>query len=165
MPSPATNVFTLTPPRRPTLADVGGGAKLNDTAFPPDPVTMLTAEDVNQFSQLHTSLASVTPLAVFVADYLSASNTFAAISTAKFASVNPNMVASDITIDSSVGGQVTFTYPANKLPISFIPPLVNAVYDPANSTSSTVQYVQRLSNGCTVRFFGSGQTSLLIVLF
>jgi hypothetical protein len=59
----ATSVFDLAVPRRPTLTDVGGAAKENDpVAPPPDPVSMLTADDVNQWALLLQAIGRCVPL-------------------------------------------------------------------------------------------------------
>lgn len=44
--------YDLTPPRRPSLDDLGGAAKRDDAAFPPNPLTMPTAQNWNQFARL-----------------------------------------------------------------------------------------------------------------
>jgi hypothetical protein len=53
-------------PRRPTIDDLGGGAKQNATS-PPDPVRQATAEDFNQATKQIAAVGRVIPLAtVFV---------------------------------------------------------------------------------------------------
>lgn len=60
-----TCVFDLATPRRPTLNDVGGAAKENDPVLPPpDPITMLEADQVNQWALLCQRLGGVVPLLV-----------------------------------------------------------------------------------------------------
>jgi hypothetical protein len=56
--------FDLTPPRRPSLDDLGGAAKQDDAAFPPDPVTMATAENWNNFAHSLEAYGKVLPFAV-----------------------------------------------------------------------------------------------------
>lgn len=63
MASSNTLTWDQNPPRRPSLSDLGGGAKENSVVHPPDPVTMLTAEDVNQEEKQLEGLGRVTYLA------------------------------------------------------------------------------------------------------
>lgn len=63
MSSSDTLTYDQTPPHRPALDELGGGAKVNGTPAP-DPVRMLTAEDVNQASQQLAALGRVAPLAI-----------------------------------------------------------------------------------------------------
>lgn len=53
--------FDLTPPRRPSLADLGGAAKQDDARFPPDPVTMATAQNWNFFARFFEGLGKFVP--------------------------------------------------------------------------------------------------------
>lgn len=62
MSSSNTLTFDQSPPRRPTLDDFGGGAKENDPADPPNPVTMLTATDENQGEKFMAAAGRVLPL-------------------------------------------------------------------------------------------------------
>lgn len=57
----STNTFAESPPRRPTIDDVGGGQKVNDSIDRPDPARDATAEDFNQLSQQVVGLARTTP--------------------------------------------------------------------------------------------------------
>jgi hypothetical protein len=59
-----TLTFDQTPPRRPTLADVGGGAKVNTSSRAPDPVRQATAEDFNQLSQQAAAAGRVMAVAL-----------------------------------------------------------------------------------------------------
>jgi hypothetical protein len=61
MSSSNTNTFEQTPPRRPTIDDVGGGAKENRTPAP-DPVRDATAEDFNQLGRQAASAGTMIPL-------------------------------------------------------------------------------------------------------
>ena len=57
--------FDESPARRPTVADLGGAAKI-DGPVKPDPVTMLTAHDLNEFGLVGAGVAGVCPLAIVV---------------------------------------------------------------------------------------------------
>ncbi len=63
MPSSDTHTHDQDPPHRPGLAELGGGAKQNSSKAKPDPVTMATAEDFNQFSRQLEGIGKVIPLA------------------------------------------------------------------------------------------------------
>jgi hypothetical protein len=63
MASSDTLTFDQDPPHRPGLSELGGGAKENSLRQPPNPVTMPTAEDFNQFSRQHEAAGRVLPLA------------------------------------------------------------------------------------------------------
>lgn len=67
---PSTNVLThsQTPPRRPTVDDLGGGQKVNGLAKP-DPARHFCAEDANQSAKQIAALGRVAPLAVLKVDY------------------------------------------------------------------------------------------------
>src|SRR6266571_4444042 len=77
MTTPAQCVFDLSPPRRPAITDVGGGAKENDPdpSKAPDPITMPTAEDENQAENLLVRYGSVVPHTVLTL-HLDGSNNF-----------------------------------------------------------------------------------------
>lgn len=62
----ASNTLTFDddPPHRASLDELGGGAKENNAAFPPDPVRHPTAEEFNQFGRQLEALNRVMPLAV-----------------------------------------------------------------------------------------------------
>ncbi len=62
MPSSDTLTYDQSPPRRPTLDDLGGGEKVNDGTSPPDPVRHLTAEDANQTAQQIAAIGRVMPV-------------------------------------------------------------------------------------------------------
>jgi hypothetical protein len=52
MKAPGLSTFDLDEPRRPSLDDVGGGAKEDDAEEPPDPRTMPYADEYNTFAHL-----------------------------------------------------------------------------------------------------------------
>lgn len=64
MASSDTLTFDQDPPHRPGLSELGGGAKENTPGDEPDPITMMTAEDCNQFSRQLEALGKVAPLAL-----------------------------------------------------------------------------------------------------
>lgn len=67
MAASSTLSWDQTVPRRPTIDDLGGGAKENHPTKPPNPVTMATAEDYNQATKQIAAQGRVCPMArVFV---------------------------------------------------------------------------------------------------
>lgn len=89
--------FNLTPPRRPSLADLGGAEKRDDARFPPDPVSMPTAPNWNQFALLHEGLAKFVPFIEFEirfnagAPYIASVRSMrSALTTASFAAPTDN---------------------------------------------------------------------------
>lgn len=70
-----TFTFDLTPPRRPSLDDLGGAAKQDDAEFPPDPTTMPTAQNWNAFARSLEAWGKVVPFLVVQIDMLSGTPT------------------------------------------------------------------------------------------
>lgn len=108
-------------PRRPSLDDVGGGAKINDLAMPPDPETMPTAEDENQQENLLVGLCRLGPvLQVWV---IFSGGTPAL---ASFRSMSNELLFTDITVTDDATGQTSVTVAADKLPAQSMPATVQA---------------------------------------
>lgn len=99
------------PRRRPSTDDVGGYLKEDDQEYPPDPVTMMTADDMNQWTRLLAGYAKVLPVAVI-------SVTFAAgvPSIAYFNSIASDLLAGDITVTDNNDGDTSLTWTAGKFP-------------------------------------------------
>lgn len=96
--------YNLTPPRRPSLADLGGAEKRNDARYPPDPVTMPTAPDWNQFAVLFEGMNKLVPFIEFEirfsagAPYIASVRSMrSSLTTASFAAPTDNGVG-DTTI-------------------------------------------------------------------
>lgn len=104
-----TPTMDETPPRRPGLDDVGGGAKENATN-PPDPRRGLTAEDWNQVSQQIVRMGQVLPqLRIWVR--------FAAGAPVldSFAAWSNNITSPDITFTDMGAGDTKVIINSNKL--------------------------------------------------
>lgn len=71
----STFTFDLTPPRRPSLDDLGGAAKQDDAEVPPDPTTMPTAQNWNAFARSLEAWGKVVPFLVVQIDMLSGTPT------------------------------------------------------------------------------------------
>lgn len=63
MPAVDTLTFDDTTPHRAALVELGGAAKENSTAFPPDAVKHPTAPEFNQFAKQIAAFNRMTPLA------------------------------------------------------------------------------------------------------
>lgn len=111
MTTPATCTFDLTPPRRPGIDDVGGGAKQDDIFFPPDPVEMPTAADDNQHQNLLVRYGAVVPLAVVTVHF-----TAGTPSVFKVTSVKTAVVPGTFTVTDGGVGITTLAWAANTFP-------------------------------------------------
>ena len=105
------------PRRRPGVDDVGGFAKEDDQARPPNPLTMLAAADWNQISRLLVGLSKVAPVAV-----ISVAINAGVPTIAFFASVASNLVAGDITPTDNGAGDTSLTWAADTFPVANLYP-------------------------------------------
>jgi hypothetical protein len=100
-------------PYRPGINDVGGAAKIDDQNAPPDPVTMPTAAEWNEFSLLLVAFAKVTGAALI---YVSNSGT-PTISGLRAAS--SIILAGDFTVTHNGTGDTSISCPATKIMAPF----------------------------------------------
>lgn len=98
-------------PRRPGSDDVGGYAKEDDQAYPPDPVTMPTASDWNQIARLVLAFGRVCPVLVLSIDF-DAGTPFVS----GFAAASETLTADDITVTKTGTGVVRIAWPTDTLP-------------------------------------------------
>lgn len=105
-----TLTFDMSPPRRPTLEDCGGGQKVNGTP-PPDPVRMLVAEDVNQLSKQAVATGSMIPLVTLFVRF-----TAGAPAIVGLMCPSGNVEISDFTLIDNGAGDTTITWPVGLLP-------------------------------------------------
>lgn len=106
---PVTMTMAESPPRRPGIDDVGGGAKEN-ADDPPDPRRGLRAEDWNQVSKTLVAIGLVAPqLRIWVK--FSAGTP----SVDSFAAWNSNILTGDITFTDNGAGDTTVKVPTAKL--------------------------------------------------
>lgn len=96
-------------PFRPGIQDVGGGAKLDDADFTPDPVTMFTAADFNQMGLLLVALGKVTPAAIIVVTNAGTP----AVSAIRAA--GSLLVSGDFTVIDHGAGDTEITCPSTKI--------------------------------------------------
>lgn len=67
----STYTFDLTPPRRPSLDDLGGAAKQDKASAPANPVTMATAENWNHFARALEAWGKMVPFLTITVDMAS----------------------------------------------------------------------------------------------
>lgn len=105
-----TSPFDASPARRPTLEDLGGGAKI-DGPVKPDKVTMLTADDMNQWGNVGTATGAVCPLAIVVV-----TNNAGTYSVTGVRAPGTGIVAGSFTPTKNATGDVTLAWTAGVLP-------------------------------------------------
>lgn len=108
--SSSTLTFDESPPRRPALEDLGGGAKENDDVAP-DPVRDATAEDFNQMSKLLAALARVMPVAQLSVTLAAGVHVLERVSCAPSA---PGLATFTLT-DHGIG-DISLTWPVGTFP-------------------------------------------------
>lgn len=140
MTSSDTLTYDQTPAHRPTLAELGGGAKVNGTPAP-DPVRQLRAEDVNQLSQQAAAVARVTPVALLQVDESSGTYTKAALS-----AQGTLTDLADITVTKNGTGDVSVTWPADAFPSRIARPRAHVV-----GVTPLLVAVEVITNGARVR--------------
>lgn len=123
MATPTINTLALVPPRRPTQEDFGGVAKENDAKYPPNPLTMATAEDWNEIVRMLTALWGMAPLAVIPVTFVAGAPT---VGTPQCG--NPALTSTSFTPTDNAAGDTTISWAANTFPSAVIPPVavVNA---------------------------------------
>jgi hypothetical protein len=140
MPTPTQCTFDITPPRRPGITDVGGGAKVNDGEIS-DPAGMPTAEDDNQHQNLIVRYGTVVPVCIITVHYAAgvpSINKVAAVSTA--------VVSGIFTVVDNGVGDCSITWPANTFPAA----MADAVARIASATIGMIS-CENISNGVRVR--------------
>lgn len=146
MASPEFYVFdgdpdNAVPPRRPGIDDVGGAAKEDDQAFPPDPVTMPTANDENQQERILVGLGKMTDTAKVYVKFIAGVPTIYAIRGA-----GNDLVASDFTPTDVETGKTKIACPSSKI----IPPLFGKAFPQATGDNTAVAYVSGSGEEITV---------------
>jgi hypothetical protein len=96
-------------PYRPGIDDVGGGQKLDDSEFPPDPQTMPTAADFNEMGMLLVALGKVTGAALILV-----ANSGAPVITGLRAAGSA-IVAGDFTVTRHAAGDIEIQCPGTKI--------------------------------------------------
>ena len=150
----STYTFDLTPPRRPSLDDLGGAAKQDDADYPPNPVTMMTAVNWNFFARFFEGIGKVVPFCTIHVAFSAGAPYIVSLQSMRSSLVSGNLVltdngAGDTTI--SWAGIATSFPPANR------PPRADIVGDGSflvptcdTTTANTVRVRTRNSAGTLV---------------
>jgi hypothetical protein len=144
---PAVNTLTdkLSPPRRPGIDDVGGGAKINDAEFPPDVQTMPTAEEDNQKSKQVVGIRAVLPVAILDVDF-----TAGTPSIIRAAVLNDAVVIGDFTLTDNGVGDTTIDWTAQTFPARVVDP-VAMLRDTTTDSTVNCERVSSPNPGARVR--------------
>jgi hypothetical protein len=119
-----TLTFDETPPRRPGIGDVGGGAKEDDVEFPPDPVTMPTAADANQMALQIVGLWAVSAAAIVHVTFSGSTPSIAGVF-----SPRTGLVAADFALTDNGLGDTSVVHAGGKLPPATFPAFALQVDD------------------------------------
>jgi hypothetical protein len=119
-----TLTFDETPPRRPGIGDVGGGAKEDDVEFPPNPVTMATADEYNQIGGQVVGLWAVCAAAVV---HVTISGGTPSITSVW--SPRTGLVAGDFSLTDHGAGDTSVLHAGGKLPPATFPAFALQVDD------------------------------------
>lgn len=116
MTAPNANTFDLATPRRPGTNDFNGIAKVDDSAYSPDPTTMPNAAEWNTLEFLALAACRVMPVAVLsvIGGAVPSLNAFPSASTL--------VAIGTFTVTRNSIGDVSITWPANTFPPSISPP-------------------------------------------
>jgi hypothetical protein len=118
MATPDTCVFDLEVPRRPGLDDTGGGQKEDDQAQPPNPLTMLTANDMNQWAELLVRYGSVVPLVILSIHYAAGTPAITSLASVFSSALTPD----DFDLTDNGTGDVSVTWDAGIFPARTVEP-------------------------------------------
>lgn len=138
--SSSTLTFDETPPRRPSLDDLGGGAKENDDVAP-DPVRDPTAEDFNQMSKLLAALGRLMPVALLSVDISSGDHFLERVSCATTAHTTGTF-----TLTDNGAGDISITWPVGSFPPAVARPRAHVV----GATPALIA-AEAISSGVRVR--------------
>jgi sugar/nucleoside kinase (ribokinase family) len=112
--------FDLTPPRRPSLADLGGAAKQDDAAFPPNPLTMPTAENWNHFARALEAWGKVVPFLVVTIHILAGTPTLVSVESVRSTFTLTYLQGIVGLLVDNGAGDTTFDY--TSIAGQFVPP-------------------------------------------
>ncbi len=119
----STRTFDQTPPRRPTIDDVGGGLKSNRTPAP-DPVRDATAEDYNQLGQQAAASGTMIPLARVFVTISGGVPTVTSVMAPGSA-----VLTSSFTVTDTGPGDTTVSWASTLLPTRAAGPVVSQIDD------------------------------------
>jgi hypothetical protein len=144
-------------PHRPSLDDIGGDEKINDTAHPPGPEGP-SAEEWNERARLIAAMAMICPTLAVTVDFASGAPFYA-----KFWCINSTVESTTVTLADNGVGDTSITYPASKLPASKLDPIVvmnentaatsiSAEFDEATRTIRVRTWDESSAAGVDTRF-------------
>lgn len=128
-------------PRRPSLADLGGGAFVDDATYPPDPGTMPSAAMENQNEFQVAAVAKVMPACVICVKI-----TAGTPSINKFSAPSGLVITGTFTVTDNGTGDTSVTWPANTFPA-----LTFDSFGGINGATIGQMSVQDIANGIRVR--------------
>src|SRR5512145_585498 len=105
-------------PHRPSLSNLGGDKKLNDTAHPPDQDGP-SAEEWNEKTRLVHMMAGICPVLAVTIDF-DAGVPYVT----KFWAANDTLMAESLTLVDGGIGNTTIEWPEGKLPASALDPML-----------------------------------------
>jgi hypothetical protein len=153
MPTPNQNTFDLTPPRRPAIADLGGGQKVNGINKP-DPVRMPTAEDWNQFGFQIEAANRVLPVLRIVVTYDGGGNPIVSA----VQSQRSGVLTSDVLPTKNGTGDISLDYTLANFPAPAAPPC-------AHINGSTPGFCAAVITGTGVRVHTNNAAGALQLAF
>jgi hypothetical protein len=118
MTASSTLTYDQAPPRRPTVNDLGGGAKENDAANPPDPVRMPTAEDANQTAKQVAAIGGIVPMVSISVRYDGSNNPYVY----KRSSLRQDINWDQITVFEDALGEVFVEWTSGIIPEPVLEP-------------------------------------------
>lgn len=130
-------------PRRPSTDDVGGNAKEDDQAFPPDPVTMPTADGHNQRADLDVGLAKISPVCKISVTFPSGTPGIT-----KFVAVGTLIGSGDLTVTDNGPGDTDIQWPADSFPVPTVEPSAICLNE---DVAALAPIVTKISNGINVK--------------
>ena len=133
-------------PRRPGIADVGGGEKQNDQEHLPDP-DMPDADDDNQHQWLLVGLAKTATMASIFVKFTGGVPSIYGIR-----AVGSDLQASDFTPTDVVTGKVKIACPSSKI----VPPLFPRAFPQATGNHTAVAYVSGSGEEITIEVRTAG---------
>ncbi len=116
--------FDLTPARRPSLADAGGAAKINRTEYPPNPQTMVTAEEINAMEKAYAGFGTVVPSVMIRVDIIAGVPTVMAVASPRSA-----LITGSFTPFPNGIGDFSLFFAAGILPPTNFPPQAYIIED------------------------------------
>lgn len=143
------SIYASVNPFRPGIDSVGGASFVDDSQYPPDPTTMLTAAAENQNEMLIVALSKVTPCAVLIVKFTSGTPSIFSLRAA-----GSVIAISDFAVTDLGTGFTEIICPATKI----IQPLGCIAVPQATGDFRASAYVNGTSNGIRIETRNSAGT-------